>query len=485
MNNKSQILALHKKIINRQIDFEQIKKIIIDKQNQLNGTNTIINSTIEVNDLNYLKSQIEKNKNNLLFGIPYSLKDNIATKNIITTGGSLFLKNFIPPYNATVYELLKKQNCFLTAKVNLDEFGLGGTGTFSAYGIVKNVHNQEYTTGGSSSGSVNAVAFGESVFSLGTDTGDSVRRPSSLTGTVGYKPSYGLLSRYGVYPYAPSLDHVGIIAQYVTDVAIVAQHITAFDSCDLTSQKINDHQFFDHLKTQKQIVFGVIKGIENYLDPTAKKFYLEAINKIKEAGHQIVEKDFDWKLAKIIDPLYKAISYAEASSCYANMTGITFGTNFDKTKKGYEAIIFNNRSKGFGRQLKRRFIIGEYITKGSNYFNVYFQSRKCRSFLSQQFNNLMIGIDCLILVGASSTAPSIKDVVNKTFSGTLADDLLQLGNFAASPSITIPYAKDDKNLPFGLNLNCLNNEDQKLLNIALTLENLFDYDQGETPWLKI
>ncbi|WEK83276.1 MAG: Asp-tRNA(Asn)/Glu-tRNA(Gln) amidotransferase GatCAB subunit A [Mycoplasma sp.] len=482
---KSQILALHQKLVNQEITLEQIKSLVGQKQNELKGSNTIINRALETNNLTELNKQLATNKNNLLFGIPYSLKDNIATDDVITTGGSLFLKNFTPPYNATVYELLKTKNAILTSKVNLDEFGLGGTGTFSAYGIVKNIHNHEHITGGSSSGSVNAVAYGESIFSLGTDTGDSVRRPSSLTGVVGYKPSYGLLSRYGVYPYAPSLDHVGIIAQYVTDIAIVAQNITQFDEKDLTSQKIENSQFYDNLKTLDNITFGVIEGLEQYLDESVKALYLKAIEQIKAHGFKVVAKAIDWRNAIVIDPLYKAISYAEASSCYANMTGITFGTNFNPEIKGYENIIINNRSKGFGRQLKRRFIIGEYITKGSNYFNIYFQSRKCRAYLARKFNQLMENVDCLILPGASSTAHNINDTVNKTAQTTLADDLLQLANFAASPSITIPYQKAKNNLPFGLNLNCRINHDQKLLNIALSLEEIFDYKQGETPWLKI
>ncbi|ASJ89151.1 MAG: aspartyl/glutamyl-tRNA amidotransferase subunit A [Candidatus Malacoplasma girerdii] len=481
--NKSQILSLHKKLIDSKITINEVVNKVKQTQNKLKDTNTIITSTINLADIKKLQDNLVNEKDNLLYAIPYSLKDNIATENIKTTGGSLFLKDFIPPYSATVYELLKAKNGILTSKVNLDEFGLGGTGIFSAFGIVRNIYNSDYTTAGSSSGSVNAVASGESLYSIGTDTGDSIRRPASFVGVVGFKPSYGLVSRYGVYPYAPSLDHVGVLAQYVTDVAIVFETIAAFDDKDMSSQQNPIPCYYKCLTPMSELKIGVIKGIESHLASDVKELYLNAIKQLKANGHKIIEKNVDWSLIETIGITYKIISYAEATSCYANMTGICFGTNFDNNIRGFEKIIKNNRSKGFGRQLKRRFIIGEYLTSAENYFDLLYKSRKCRQALSDLYDSLCDGVDVFINPGASSTAFKINNVINKKVDANICDDIQELGNFSGSPSITIPVGlSKENNLPFGITINAKYKEDQKLLNVALTMETIFDFKQKENQW---
>lgn len=470
---QSMILDYHKKIINNKshisTTFNEIKKNIV----KINNSHTFITTTFNDIDIKEYEKSINNNLDNLLFAVPYTLKDNITTKDILTTGGSKILQNYIPPFNATLYDLINKKQAILIGKTNLDEFGLGDSGTYSAFGDVTNFYDNRCITGGSSSGSVNAIAANTCFFSIGTDTGDSSRRPSTYLGVVGFKPSYGLISRYGVLPYAPSLDTVGIIANYVTDIAIVADAIIKFDEKDYTSQNIKFDGFLKSLKPIEKIRFSVIKDIDKYLEKNAAASYFKSIELIKKHGHIINEVEIDWALVRIIPTIYKVISCVEAKSCYANLTGITFGKNFDDIS-GFEKIITNNRTKGFGNQFKRRLIIGGFSTYKENYHDVYKLASKFRTLIIQQVNKLLANNDAFILPGTSSTAPLISDVKNGKFKTNEADDIVQLSNFASTPSISIPTEFIGK-LPYGINISTHINDDQKLLNIALTLEEIFKF----------
>jgi aspartyl-tRNA(Asn)/glutamyl-tRNA(Gln) amidotransferase subunit A len=361
---------------------------------------------------NKLEEMIPNNKDNLLFGIPYSLKDNISTNGIRTTGGSKFLENYIPPYDATVYKLLKNTNAILVNKASLDEFGMGGTGLLSAYGYVHNIHDDKRITGGSSSGSVNQVASNMVVFSIGSDTGDSIRRTASFVGVVGYKPTYGLISRYGMLPYAPSLDCLGINSNNITDCAIVAQHIIKFDERDFSSQKINDSNFYNNLKKTQNISICVVKNIIPFLQQDVIAPYQKSIDILKSHGCSIVEKEIPEKLLNAILPTYRTISYAESSSCYANLTGINFGLN--EGGKTYEDMLLKNRTKGIGHEVKKRIVIGELLTNRDNFKDIFLRAKKVRTLLVNTYNSLLDGVDCLLLPSASSIAPLIEDVINKT-----------------------------------------------------------------------
>jgi aspartyl-tRNA(Asn)/glutamyl-tRNA(Gln) amidotransferase subunit A len=314
---KSIILQMHEQLINGEktpIDFVNDS---IEKINAIKHTNSVVLDTFSFAKTNaeLLNKEINNNKDNLLFGIPYAMKDSICTKGIVTTGGSMFLKDFIPPYSATIFSLLNDSKTIMMCKSNLDEFGMGGTGLYSAFGHVKNFHNLKSIVGGSSSGSTNLVAASAVPFAIGTDTGDSARRPPSFAGVVGFKPTYGLISRYGVLPYAPSLDHVGIITRTVADAAIVSEHLIKYDEKDFTSQKIADTQFFKNIKIKNKLTVGVVKHIENYLSADVLKVYLEAIDLIKANGHTIKYVSFDEKLLQAVHAIYYAITYSEANSC--------------------------------------------------------------------------------------------------------------------------------------------------------------------------
>jgi aspartyl-tRNA(Asn)/glutamyl-tRNA(Gln) amidotransferase subunit A len=353
------------------------------------------------------------NPNSLLSSVPYALKDLFVTKDIQTTAGSKVLSGYIPPYDATVYKLLNDAGAILLDKTNLDEFGFGGTGLNSASGPVLNPFNKERIVGGSSSGNVVQVALGIVPFAIGTDTGDSVRAPASYMGICGYKPTYGLISRYGIVPYAPSLDTVGINATTVTDLALVAQTLVQYDEKDYTSQKTND-KLYDNLKPLENMNIAIIKGIENYLDDEAKQIYLDNINQLK-TRFNVIEKEFETNLLEAISPVYMVLSYAEAFSCLSQYTSIAYGKN-EALGHGYEQIVSNYRTNGFSNNVKRKIMMGAYFLENSNQQEVYLKAKKVRTVLINKYNELMNGVDCLIFPSHSRFAPLLKDLQNNTLS---------------------------------------------------------------------
>ncbi len=458
---KSYILKNYENLKNNNVSIDTLVNDYQQNISKIASSNSIITNC---NDL----QKEFKLSDNLLSGCLYSLKDNIITKGIKTTGGSLFLENFIPPYDSTIYGLLKQSGAILTSKSNLDEFGMSGTGLDSGFGMVKNILDQSRITGGSSSGAVNLVASGLIHFAIGSDTGDSVRRPASFLGVVGFKPTYGLISRYGVLPYAPSLDHLGIITRSVTDIAVVADQICKFDPKDYTSQKL-EHNFYKDLKELKHMNISVIKGIEKDICENERKIYLTILNILKESGHYIIEKEVDNNLLNAINPTYKIISNIEGLSSYGSFTGIPFGS--DLGANGYKNILLKNRNQFFNNQVKRRLIIGACTIADPKFNQVFQQAKKVRTLLVNLSNNLLDNVDCLLLPSASSIAPKINDVLSGKYSGTNADAALVLANFAGLPSITVPVGKYN-NMPWGINVTCKQNHDQDALNAALTIENL-------------
>lgn len=269
-------------------------------------------------------------RQNLLAGIPYFAKDNFSTKGLTTTGGSAILKNYIPPFNATVINLLNNQQALMSGKTNLDELGMGGTGTSSAFGTVPNPLNKNHLVGGSSSGSAYGVTKGIVPFALGSDTGDSIRRPASFAGIVGYKPTYGAISRYGMLPYSPSLDHPGVLAKTIEDSAIVADVLVEFDPADFTSLAVEKKGFYQNLNNfDKQLTFGYLTNVHNFLPPNLKKKYDELYALLKKNGVMVKPLEFSQPLLEALSPVYMMISFSEAVSSNANLAGINFGTRVE------------------------------------------------------------------------------------------------------------------------------------------------------------
>ncbi len=464
------IRELHEALLNKQITCLELTKQCINKLANTKKYNACIFDN-QKKALELAKQIDEKNeikKEDYLFGIPFSLKDNISTKGIVTTGGSLFLKNYVPPFNAFVAELLCNQNAVLLAKANLDEFGLGGTGTFSAFGDVINPLDKTLITGGSSSGSAVMVQQGVVPFSLGTDTGDSIRKPANYLGIVGFKPSYGLISRYGVFPYSPSLDHVGMLTNDVTDVAILMDYLAKVDYRDFTSIS-NDRSYYNNLKPNKNYKVAILKNLDKYMTPAVKKEFDKTIKILKKEGFKFTEIEFNEKLLQAIDPLYKIISYAEAASCYANLTGIPFGLKAEG--KTYLDVAHESRTMYFGKQLKRRFIIGAYATSTENFERLFNEAKRIRTLVNQESTKIYQKYDFIMMPGASNIAPKVSDVKVNKATLNICDDALQMANFGGFPSITIPMATISKQ-PIGLNISSSYKNDLEVLNCALAIEQI-------------
>lgn len=420
------------------------------------------------------KLEYNPNKNSLLNGIPYALKDNFSTKDILTTGSSNILKDYIPIYNSTVYQKLINAGCVLVGKTTLDELAMGGTGTTCHTGVVRNIWDKKRMVGGSSAGSANAVASGIVPFAIGSDTGDSVRKPASYVGVVGFKPTYGRISRYGLFAFASSLDHVGIFARNVKDVAIVTDVLKGKDTNDMTSLEDDNIKYADNLdneiKGRKLFYIKEVINVKTNNKETEEiiKKFMDNIDKLRELGFVIEEVSIDKKLLEAVYPTYNIISCAEATSNNANLTGILYGPRSDKDN--INDMIFDARTKGFSELIKRRFVIGSYVLQKENQDKLFLNACRVRRIIVDKINDLFKEYDGYILP-TSGIAPLLEDASDKlTEEYLILENHLQIGNFGGFPSITIPCGYVN-NMPISINLTGRAKEDSLVLNMAYHISN--------------
>lgn len=418
----------------------------------------------------------------LLSGIPFGIKDNYSTKGILSTGSSNTLKDYVPFFTATSIENLEKVGAIAVNKTVLDEFGMGATGTTGHTGIVKNPWDKTRMCAGSSAGSAAAVAAGVYPYATGSDTGDSIRKPAAYCGIVGYKPTYGLISRYGLFPFASSLDHCGALTRSVKDAAIVVDAMKGIDPKDMTSYDSKDM----HLK---EALTGNVKGkklcyIKEICDkkmyPNANKELKEhlenfekVLEKAKKIGMEVEEVSIDKELLKASASAYVVISCAEATSNMSNLTGIVFGPRAQG--KSYIEMMKNYRTEGFSPLIKRRFIIGSYVLQKENIDRYFKNAQKVRRMLVDAWKDLFKKYDAVILPVGSGPAKLLDGSLDILDENTvILEEHLQIGNFGGFPSITIPDGFVDS-LPVGLNItgNCY--DDENVLNIAYALENTMEY----------
>lgn len=421
------------------------------------------------------KLEYNPNKNSLLNGIPYALKDNFSTKDILTTGSSNILKDYIPIYNSTVYQKLIDAGCVLVGKTTLDELAMGGTGTTCHTGVVRNIWDKKRMVGGSSAGSANAVASGIVPFAIGSDTGDSVRKPASYVGIVGFKPTYGRISRYGLFAFASSLDHVGIFARNVKDVAIVTDVLKGKDTNDMTSLEDDNIKYADNLdneiKGRKLFYIKEVINVKTNNKETEEiiKKFMDNIDKLRELGFVIEEVSIDKKLLEAVYPTYNIISCAEATSNNANLTGILYGPRSDKDN--INDMIFDARTKGFSELIKRRFVIGSYVLQKENQDKLFLNACRVRRIIVDKINDLFKEYDGYILPTCGTIAPLLEDASDKlTEEYLILENHLQIGNFGGFPSITIPCGYVN-NMPISINLTGRAKEDSLVLNMAYHISN--------------
>lgn len=418
----------------------------------------------------------------LLSGIPYGIKDNYSTKGILSTGSSNTLKDYVPFFSATAIDNLSKHGAIPVNKTVLDEFGMGGTGTTGHTGVVKNPWDKTRMCAGSSAGSACAVAAGVYPYATGSDTGDSIRKPAAYCGIVGYKPTYGMISRFGLFPFASSLDHCGALTRSVKDAAIVVDAMKGIDKYDMTSwdsSKINLYESIDgNVKGKKLCYIKEICDINNYSNPSDElkehlSNFMKAIDKCKEIGMEVEEVSVDKTLLNALASVYVVISCAEATSNMSNLTGIVFGPRGEG--KNYIEMMKNYRTKGFSPLIKRRFVIGSYVLQSQNQERYFRNAQRVRRLLVDEWNKLFERFDAVILPVGSGPAKHLdgsKDILNKDTE--VLEEHLQIGNFGGFPSITIPDGFIN-NLPVALNITGKCYDDANVLNIAYALESTMEY----------
>ncbi len=448
-----------------------IRKRLLDSQEKLNAVVTIIDK----------KDSVE----GPLKDIPIALKDNYSTKGVLTTGCSKILDNYVPVFDGTVVEKLKEAGADLVCKTNMDELAMGGTGMNSYFGLVHNPYDYERISGGSSSGSAALVGGRILDFALGTDTGDSVRKPAAFCGCVGFKPTYGLISRYGIMPYASSLDHVGLLTRSVYQCGQLLNVLAGRDDKDLTSLNTEKVDYTNLGTDLKGKVFGVIDEIiSSKTDDDYKKMYLDFLGKLEEKGAIIKHFSMDSALLKTIFTAYHLIANCEATANHANLDGIRFGHRVEGDSL-FETMT-KSRTRGFGSLLKRRFIIGAYGLDDKHQDELFRKAQKVRRIVVDAYREILNSCDVVLLPSTDSIAPKIVDIKNG--SGDEEKDPINnhliLDNFAGNPSISIPFGHID-NCPVGLNLSAKALDELNLLSISKEVEDLINFEEMDkevNPW---
>lgn len=466
------INELHQKFLNNELKVSEYIKAVYAELKKDFAANFLVTLYDEPD---FEKFDDYFDPNNKLSAIPYLIKDNFWTKDIRTTAGSKILKNFYPTADATVVEKLNEHHAIPLGKATLDELGMGGTGLYGFNGEVRNPFDNTRIAGGSSSGSAYAVAKGYVPFATGTDTGDSIRKPASFVGVVGFKPTYGSLSRYGVIPYAPSLDHVGFFTNDVSGMATVCDATFGYDAKDFTS--IDNVTAFEKNLGQFEAKqkFGYIKAVQKYVPEDIAAAYEKLYEQIRADGHEVVEVDFDKKLLDALPAVYMMISFSEAVSTHSNLDGINFGERVEGVD--YIDTMKKSRAHGFEVNTKKRFVIGSFQLRKENQELLLAKSKKVRTLIIEALEKVYEQIDVLILPPALEPAPKVADVLGVEVEDRVDDekvflqDLLILANFNGMPSITIPFIKKD-GLPIGINLNTKPKTDLLTLQAAKYLEDL-------------
>lgn len=469
------IEELHNKLKNKEVTSEELVqeslKLSHQVQEQCNAFVTILDEAKggEVTD-------------NLLSGIPFGIKDNYSTKGILSTGSSNTLKDYVPFFNATAVDNLYKAGAVAVNKTAMDEFGLGGTGTTAHTGVQKNPWDLSRMCAGSSSGSAAAVAAGVYPYALGSDSGDSIRKPAAYCGIVGYKPTYGMISRYGLFAYASSLDHCGVLTRSVKDAAIVVDNMKGIDENDMTSWDSSKIHLADDLNDQvsgkKLFYIKELCDINNYQNPSDELVahlanFQDTLTKCRNLGMTVEEVSIDKKLLDAIPSVYVVIACAEATSNLSNLTGLIFGPRGEG--ENYMEMMKDHRTKGFSPLIKRRLVIGSYVLQTENQERYFKNAQRVRRLIVDTIKEQFKTYDGLILPVGVGPAKHLDNSKNSLTPDTEAlDEHLQIGNFGGFPSITIPngFIND---LPVGVNItgNCY--DDQNVLNIAYALESSMEY----------
>tara|TARA_B100001559_G_scaffold133945_1_gene112593 strand:- start:1085 stop:2533 length:1449 start_codon:yes stop_codon:yes gene_type:complete len=405
----------------------------------------------------------------VLDGIPIAIKDNINIKGELTTCSSKMLSNYRSPYNATVIEKLNNENALYTGKTNLDEFAMGSSTENSAFGLTKNPWNTDYVPGGSSGGSAASVSARSSIAALGSDTGGSIRQPAAFCGLVGFKPTYGTVSRYGLIAFASSLDQIGPITKNVDDARIIYNAISGHDNLDATS--IDNNQI--NIPFDKSAKIGIIKELmEDGISDESRNEVSKVLESLKKQGYKI--KEVSLPLIKLSISIYYLIAPAECSANLARFDGVRYGLRVEG-KTSYE-MMQNTRAEGFGDEVKRRILLGTYALSAGYYDEYYGKALRARKKMIDEFSNIFKDVDYLISPTTPTAAFKAGEKTSNPLEMYMSDLCTIPANLAGLPSISIPTGLTKENLPLGVQIMSKPLTDLSLLSFSEIIEKEVDFN---------
>ena len=436
-----------------------------EKQEELNAVVSFVDVDSQLADL------ANKDPHAPLYGMPIVLKDNVNMKGVRTTASSRILDNYIPVYDAHISEKLKEAGAIVIAKSSMDELGMGGTNKNAYTGKVNNPWDTTRISGGSSGGSAVLVASGVVPFAIGTDTGDSVRKPAAYNGIIGMKPTYGRISRYGIIPYASSLDHVGYFTTAIEDAAVALEVLAGRDDRDMTSSYEPVPNYASDINSDiKGKKIAILDNVQEAITNAEIKENFDALMKKLQARGAIVEHvRFDDKLMRAMLPVYYIIANAEATANHSNLDGIRFGMREDGAS--VEEVMINSRTKGLCPYVRKRFVIGSYSLFEENQEKIFRKAQKVRRLIVEELKKALAGYDIVIASASGMIAPKSEDSQDEHLSKDVlvAENYMVMGNFSGYPSMSMPTGFVE-GMPIGINMTAKPFAEQTLFNIGKALE---------------
>ena len=459
-----------------------VKEAVQESLAQIADLDETLGSFVTVDEEGALKRAEEVQKGiddgtitGALAGVPVAVKDNICTKDLLTTCSSKILSNFVPPYSAQAVDNLKAAGAVIVGKTNMDEFAMGSTTETSAYGVTRNPWNTEHVPGGSSGGSCAAVASCEVPYALGSDTGGSIRQPGSFCGVTGLKPTYGTVSRYGLIAYGSSLDQIGPIAKDISDCAAILEMIASYDKKDSTSVKRDAYDFTSALLDDvKGMKIGIPSDyLSAGLNEEVKAAVLKAAEVLKAKGAEVEE--FQLSLVEYAIPAYYVIASAEASSNLARFDGVKYGYRA-KDYNGLHNMYKKSRSEGFGEEVKRRIMLGSFVLSSGYYDAYYLKALRTKALIRQSFDRAFEKYDVILGPVAPTTAPKLGASLSDPLQMYLGDIYTISVNLAGLPGVSVPCGIDSNGLPIGVQLigDCF--QEKKIIRAA------YAYEQVRGNW---
>ena len=466
-------VELAKKIKAKEITVKEAVEAVLER---IEAAEPVVNSYITVEKERALQKAEEIQKQidegiltGPLAGVPVAVKDNLCLEGHLTTCGSKILYNFKPTYSSEAVLNLEKAGAVIIGKTNMDEFAMGSTTETSHFGPTRNPHHPDHVPGGSSGGSCAAVAAQECFCALGTDTGGSIRQPSSFCGVVGLKPTYGTVSRYGLVAYGSSLDQIGPVAKDVTDCAVLLDTIASWDPKDSTSIKREEYNFAEALKEDVQgMKIGIPKGyFGEGLDPEVASAIRAAVKVLEEKGARAEE--FDLEFIDYAIPAYYVIASAEASSNLERFDGVKYGYRTEEYE-GLHNMYKKTRSEGFGPEVKRRIMLGSFVLSSGYYDAYYLKALRTKALIKKEFDRAFRNYDIILGPAAPTTAPELGKSLSDPMKMYLGDIYTISVNLAGLPGMSVPIGKDSKGLPIGMQLIGNVFEEKTLIRAAYTYE---------------